>query len=224
MKSGQGETIFGIEACARVPTYSLYIQGSTCTVSVNLDPSRVSPACQAEENVVCNFNCVTTRPSLGTNNLRGSPNLLEFNRYLEGERVDPAEYELVTIASCTGHSFVITREIPEGESEDIDYLTVGSYAKYGLICHGTYLYNDQSILRNGLDVDYGVRILLDLQMLARRLLHCCRQGRPMLKSPPSTRPKTVLKSAPSTLTRAPPPVERCVVQQWYLSLTSRTSQ
>ena len=35
--------------------------------------------------------------------------------------------------------------------------------------------------------------------------------RPMLKSPPSTRPKAVLKSAPSTLTRAPPPVERYVV-------------
>ena len=82
----------------------------------------------------------------------------KFNRYLEdGKRVDPAAYELVTIASCTGHSFVITREIPEGESEDIDYLTVGSYAKYGSICHGTHLYNDQSILRNGLDVDYGVR-------------------------------------------------------------------
>ena len=34
--------------------------------------------------------------------------------------------------------------------------------------------------------------------------------RPMLKSPPSTRPKAVLKSAPSTL-RAPPPVEKYVV-------------
>ena len=34
--------------------------------------------------------------------------------------------------------------------------------------------------------------------------------RPMLKSPPSTRPKAVLKSAPSTLTRAPAPVERYV--------------
>ena len=34
--------------------------------------------------------------------------------------------------------------------------------------------------------------------------------RPMLKSPPSTRPKAALKSAPSTLTRAPPPVERYV--------------
>ena len=33
----------------------------------------------------------------------------------------------------------------------------------------------------------------------------------MLKSPPSTRPKAVLKSAPTTLTRAPPPVERYVV-------------
>ena len=35
--------------------------------------------------------------------------------------------------------------------------------------------------------------------------------RPMLKSPPTTRPKAVLKSAPVTLTRAPPPVERYVV-------------
>ena len=39
--------------------------------------------------------------------------MLEFNRYLEDKRVDPADYELVTIASCTGHSFVVTREIPE---------------------------------------------------------------------------------------------------------------
>ena len=104
----------------------------------------------------------------GTNNLRGDANfLLEFNRYLEGKRVDPATYELVTIASCAGHSFVITREIPEGESEDIDYLTVGSYVKYGSICHGTHLYNDQSILRNGLDVDYGVRAGLS----ARNMIH-----------------------------------------------------
>ena len=45
----------------------------------------------------------------GTNNLRGDANfLLEFNRYLEGKQVDPATYDLVTIASCTGHSFVIT--------------------------------------------------------------------------------------------------------------------
>ena len=48
-----------------------------------------------------------------TNNLRGDANfMLTFNRYLEEKRVDPATYELVTIASCTGHSFVITREIP----------------------------------------------------------------------------------------------------------------
>ena len=39
-----------------------YIQGSTCTSSVNLDPSRVSPACQAEENAG-NFNCMTTQVS-----------------------------------------------------------------------------------------------------------------------------------------------------------------
>ena len=54
-----------------------------------------------------------------TDNLRGDPDfLLNFNRYLiEEKRVDPATYELVTIASCTGHSFVITRKIPEGESE-----------------------------------------------------------------------------------------------------------
>ena len=106
----------------------------------------------------------------GTSNLRGNANfLLQFNRSLEDKRVDPAAYELVTIASCTGHSFVITREIPEGESEDIDYLTVGSYAKYDSICHGTHLYNDQSILRNGLDVDYGVRVGLS----ARNMIHFC---------------------------------------------------
>ena len=27
MKSGQERTIFGIEACAHVPTHSLYVQG-----------------------------------------------------------------------------------------------------------------------------------------------------------------------------------------------------
>ena len=50
--------------------------------------------------------------------------------------VNRAEYEVVTIASCAGHSFVITREIPEGESEDIEYLTTRSYARLGSICHG----------------------------------------------------------------------------------------
>ena len=97
------------------------------------------------------------RTITGTSNLRGNANfLLQFN-------------ELVTIASCTPHSFVITRKIPEGGSEDIDYLTAGSYAKYGSICHGTHLYNDQSILRNGLDVDYGVRVGLS----ARNMIHLC---------------------------------------------------
>ena len=46
---------------------------------------------------------------------------------------------------------------------------MGSYAKYGSICHGTHLYNDQSILRNGLDVDYGVRAGLS----ARNMIHFC---------------------------------------------------
>ena len=78
-------------------------------------------------------------------------------------------YLLVTIASCTGHSFVITREIPEGEPDDIEYLSVNSYAKYGSICHGTNLYHDQSILRNGLDVDFGVRAGLS----ARNVIHFC---------------------------------------------------
>ena len=85
----------------------------------------------------------------GTDNLRGNPDfLLGFNRYLVEKQVDPATLELITIASCTGHSFVITREIPGGESEDIEYLTETSYAKYGSICHGTHLHHDQSILRN----------------------------------------------------------------------------
>ena len=86
------------------------------------------------------------------------------------KQVDPATYELVTIASCAGHSFVITREIPDGESEDIEYLTETSYAKYGSICHGchsTHLYYDRSILRNGLDVDFGVRAGLS----ARNMSH-----------------------------------------------------
>ena len=64
---------------------------------------------------------------------------------------------------------MITREIPEGESEDIEILTETSYAKYGSICHGTHLYHDQSILRNGLDVAFGVRAGLS----ARNLIHFC---------------------------------------------------
>ena len=58
-----GETIFGIEACAHVPLHSLCVQGLSCASSVDLDPSHVSPACQAEENVVCNFKCMTTQVS-----------------------------------------------------------------------------------------------------------------------------------------------------------------
>ena len=56
-----GETIFDIEGCARVPAQSMYVQGSSCKYSGDLDPMRVSPAFQAEENVVCNFNCRTAQ-------------------------------------------------------------------------------------------------------------------------------------------------------------------
>ena len=56
-----GETIFDIEGCVRVPAQSTYVQGSSCTYSGDLDPVRVFTAFQAEENVVCNFNCQTTR-------------------------------------------------------------------------------------------------------------------------------------------------------------------
>ena len=102
----------------------------------------------------------------GTNNLRGDPDfLIKFNRYLTEKQVNPAGYELVTI----GYSFVITREIPEGESEDIDYLTTRSYATYGCICHGTHVSNAQTVLRNGLDVDYGVRTGLS----SRNVIHFC---------------------------------------------------
>ena len=52
-----GETIFGIEARVHVPAHSLYVHGLSCASTVNLDPSHVSSACQAEENVVCNFKC-----------------------------------------------------------------------------------------------------------------------------------------------------------------------
>ena len=56
-----GETIFDIEGCAHVPAQSMYVQGSSCTYSGDLDPMFVSPAYQAEENVVCNFNCRTAQ-------------------------------------------------------------------------------------------------------------------------------------------------------------------
>ena len=61
MEEWVGETIFDIEACARAPAQSMCVQGSACTYSDDLDPSHVSPAFQAEENVVCNFNCMTTQ-------------------------------------------------------------------------------------------------------------------------------------------------------------------
>ena len=109
--------------------------------------------------------------AIGTSNLRGSPDFLKrFDEYLRVEkRVNPDEYEVVTIASCAGHSFVITREIPEGESEDIEYLTPRSYARFGSICHGTHIGYAQSILRLGLDVDYGVRTGL----ARRNMIHFC---------------------------------------------------
>ena len=109
--------------------------------------------------------------AIGTDNLRCARDFkLRFDEYLRVEkRVNPDEYEVVTIASCTGHSFVITREIPEGESEDIEYLTPRSYARFGSICHGTHISNAQSILRTGLDVDYGVRTGL----ARRNVIHFC---------------------------------------------------
>ena len=363
-----GETIFDIEGCAHVPAQSMYVQGSSCTCSGDLDPMHVSPAFQAEENVVCNFNCMTTQlvhnchsvsrravsdagvnlqgllshyhlvvnpilvvsempgvptrstadnmtaarqqvgsprilganensyflrdipvenrmdmfinlynngrffrqksvredfwtedpttltellvtdtiwyeqhfrgafkritamirhknhlefqrirrnrhqgdialidflltgamqrnfPKLcpaslwalahcmnkqrftfgtviGTHNLRCDPAFKNrFEEYLRNEkRVNPADYEIVTIAACTGHSFVYTREIPEGDSEDIKYLTPRAYARLGSICHGTHIGNAQSILRQGLDVDYGVKTGL----ARRNMIHFC---------------------------------------------------
>ena len=106
----------------------------------------------------------------GTNHLRGDAAFaLGFEAFLTDKGVEPSTIELVTIASCTGDSFVITREIPEGESKDIEYLTETSYARYGSICHGTHLCHDQSILRNGLDVAFGVKAGLS----ARNMIHFC---------------------------------------------------
>ena len=53
-----GETVFSVEGCVHAPAQSLYACGESCTSTVNLDPSHVSSACQAEENVVCNFKCL----------------------------------------------------------------------------------------------------------------------------------------------------------------------
>ena len=73
----------------------------------------------------------------GIGNIRGDPAFtLGFDGFLREKGVDP---DLVTIASCAGHSFVITREIFEGESEDIEICIESSFAKYGSICHGTHL-------------------------------------------------------------------------------------
>ena len=49
------------------------------------------------------------------------------------------------------------------------YLTPRSYARFGSICHGTHISNAQSILRTGLDVDYGVRTGL----ARRNMIHFC---------------------------------------------------
>ena len=107
---------------------------------------------------------------IGTQNLRCNPIFkAQFEDHLRSKQVNPAEYEVITIASCTGHSFVYTREIPDGESEDIEYLTPRSYARLGSICHGTHIGNAQSILRQGLDVDYGVRTGLS----RRNMIHFC---------------------------------------------------
>ena len=54
----------------------------------------------------------------GTGNLRGEPAFtMGLDGYLRDKEVDPRAVNLVTIASCATHSFVITREIPESESE-----------------------------------------------------------------------------------------------------------
>ena len=108
---------------------------------------------------------------VGTDNLKRDATFkAQFEDYLRTKKqVDPAQYEIITIASCTGHSFVYTREIPDGESEDIEYLTPRAYARLGSICHGTHISNAQSILRQGLDVDYGVKTGL----ARRNMIHFC---------------------------------------------------
>ena len=50
--------MFTVEGCARVPAQILYTCGASCIGIVDLDPSHVLSACQAEENVVCNLNCL----------------------------------------------------------------------------------------------------------------------------------------------------------------------
>ena len=53
-------------------------------------------------------------------------------QYLTQKGVDAREFELITIASCAGPSFAITNAIPEGESEDIEYLIERSHAQIWL--------------------------------------------------------------------------------------------
>ena len=58
---------------------------------------------------------------IGTDCLRGDP---QFTWHLGStwhrRRLILVTFELVTIAACAGHSFAITNDIPEGESEDIE--------------------------------------------------------------------------------------------------------
>ena len=56
----------------------------------------------------------------------------------------------MTFAACTGHSFSITRSIPEGDSEDVEVLTTMSdtYRRLGCIVHGTDVHHSQSVLQD----------------------------------------------------------------------------
>ena len=78
--------------------------------------------------------------TVGTSELRGNPDfLMRFNRYLtEEKRVNPAEYEFVTIASCAA-----TLSSLRGR---LRILSTSQYAlmKYGSICHGTHISNAQN--------------------------------------------------------------------------------
>ena len=151
--------------------------------------------------------------AVGTSNLRGDPDfLMRFNRYLtEKKQVDPAEFRK------TSSSHVVEMPLRCRSRK----LARSSRPHF---CSVRVLFPDQRLLRLRplqrlssllwlmmMRTPERLKLPPDLQMSVRKLLLLCSTRRPMLKSPPTTRPKAVLKSPPVTLTRAPPPVERYVV-------------
>ena len=72
---------------------------------------------------------------VGTDNLKCDATFkAQFEDYLRTKKqVDPAQYEIITIAFCTGHSFVYTREIPDGALSTLLHVPMQGLAAYAMV-------------------------------------------------------------------------------------------